>query len=455
MILSTISEFLTRYKIYNTGLGVAVSSGADSTALLHGLWSLQKEFGLTLFPLHVNYNLRGDDSREDLLFLKDLTEKLSLQFLYREYTHLSYNDTAIEEKARTLRYAFFKEMSHEKDISFIAVGHTQNDTVETILFRLLRGTGLYGARGIDSYAPPYIRPLISVSRTAILEYLHTNSIPWREDTSNQDTKYSRNALRHKVVPLLQEINPRAVENIARFGKSLQEYRQYEEQEYHHWKNTHCLFFEPARALIIQRNEKPYNPFLCRLFREFGTAIEERHLQIIHRAWNIPGVRSYPFPEDTRLHMFQNILLLSRKKSFRLCDKKEVIRPQKKTLSMGGGIQIHIARGDTTLTFDKTNNRVYINIQNFPLLVRSTEKGDRITPFGKTREYTVEELLKKAGVPRIIRNNYPVITTEDNTIVWVPAIAFSAQHRISTHPIYTLTVESAFLTTMLSPQKGVE
>lgn len=196
-------------------VGVAVSGGADSVCLLHVLRELAPRYGLELLVLHVNHNLRGDESRGDAEFVSDLAARLELPFVLRE-VDLSTRAGNLEQEARRARLSFFQELLTAGDVDRIAMGHTRSDQAETVLFRLLRGSGTAGLAGIRPVTTTgLVRPLIEVDRGAVLEYLAGHSLGWREDSTNATLDFARNRIRHGLLPqLAREWNPGIVDTLA-------------------------------------------------------------------------------------------------------------------------------------------------------------------------------------------------------------------------------------------------
>lgn len=186
----------------NAKVLVAVSGGIDSVVLFHVLRNL----GYDLSIAHCNFQLRGEDSNLDEDFVKNIAENNNVPFYIKRYELIG-KKGSIQEMARDLRYNWFEEIKNEKGYTVIAVGHHKEDSVETFLINLIRGTGISGLRGINVRLGSVVRPLINCSKVQINEYAKQNAIQYRLDKSNSDTKYLRNRIRHEVLPMLRELNP--------------------------------------------------------------------------------------------------------------------------------------------------------------------------------------------------------------------------------------------------------
>jgi len=185
---------------------LAVSGGIDSMVMLH----LFQECGFNIGVAHANFQLRGDESEGDEKFMEEICKKNAISFLTKRFETESYsksNHLSIQMAARELRYKWFNELLLEHRYDFLATAHHLNDSIETVLLNLVRGSGLEGFDGIASKNGKLIRPLLFATRLEIGNYAKENKIEWREDRSNATDDYSRNFIRHRIFPLLKELNP--------------------------------------------------------------------------------------------------------------------------------------------------------------------------------------------------------------------------------------------------------
>jgi tRNA(Ile)-lysidine synthase len=206
-MLDRVAEFIARHRMFEPGqrVGVAVSGGADSVFLLHAL----RELGLRLSVVHIEHGIRGAASIADADFVAQLATIFALPFHIR-HSDVPAIDGNLEEAARNVRQVFYSELIAAGAIDRVATGHTRSDQAETVLYRILRGSGLTGLAGILPVTREgLVRPLLEIDRTEIEAWLRQHQITWREDESNRDRSYARNRLRHDILPLLREnFNPR-------------------------------------------------------------------------------------------------------------------------------------------------------------------------------------------------------------------------------------------------------
>ena len=209
----------------DTPILLALSGGADSRALFHMLLS----YGAPLTVAHVDHGIRGEDAVRDSLFCQKLAHEAGVPFYLLKENVPSLaekNRLGIEEQARAVRYGFFEKIMREHNIPILATAHNADDNAETLLFRMARGTGLSGMCGI---APSrsfgdgvLIRPLLSVSKKQILDYCDQHQLGYVTDVTNSDVKYTRNRIRHRILPELTEVNSEALSHISSLCRVLSE-----------------------------------------------------------------------------------------------------------------------------------------------------------------------------------------------------------------------------------------
>lgn len=224
-MLKTVETFIREQDLIPSGAAVlcAVSGGADSVTMLHILYRLRDQLGFSLAAAHYNHRLRGAESDRDQQFVEQFVRLCCGEHRLSDGTilpavplYLGSGDvagqarlrgTGVEETARDMRYAFLRQAAAEAGADLIATAHTANDNVETILFHLARGSGLRGLGGILPRREEIIRPLLTVTRPQVEDYLRRQCLPHMEDSSNWNDDYTRNRIRHQVLPVLEELSP--------------------------------------------------------------------------------------------------------------------------------------------------------------------------------------------------------------------------------------------------------
>src|SRR5215813_14071817 len=254
---------------------VAVSGGADSMALLLALFQLRSVYNMTLIVAHVNHQLRGEEAEQDALFVEQQAARLGLPFHQTcvEVKALQQSSRiSVQQAARQLRYRFLYALQQALNATRIALGHTADDQAETLLMRLVRGSGPAGFAGIPAVRLPFIRPLISVSRPTIYSYLQSEHCPWIEDSSNAHMEYLRNRVRLDLLPKLQQYNPQIVRRLNELADMLRADSQVLEQRVDEWALQTLVWQARSRVEIG-----------CKLFGLAPVAIQRRLLRRVIEA----------------------------------------------------------------------------------------------------------------------------------------------------------------------------
>lgn len=218
-----IARAISDYNMISDGdaVVIALSGGADSVSLLCAMKQLSGQLGFTLSACHVNHGLRGEESDGDMRFCEELCERLGVQLeiLNTDVRSFQQKHESLEETARRVRYDFFARVSDGKKL---ATAHNSNDSAETVLLNMMRGTGLKGLCGIPPVRGNIIRPLIYCSRDEVEQFLGENSLSYVTDKTNLSDDYTRNKVRHLILPEMLKINPSLLDTISRMEKNLRE-----------------------------------------------------------------------------------------------------------------------------------------------------------------------------------------------------------------------------------------
>ncbi|MCR4607648.1 MAG: tRNA lysidine(34) synthetase TilS [Oscillospiraceae bacterium] len=225
--MKTITDLISRYDMLPPGSKVlcAVSGGADSMCLLHWLADNADALGISVSAAHFEHGIRGDESLRDMNFVEEACRAMQIPLFIGRGNVPEYAEErsmGLEEAARELRYEFLERTAGENGFDRIATAHNADDNAETVIFNLARGSGAAGICGIPPVRGKIVRPLLETCRSEIEKYLSDRGISHIEDSTNSSGQYSRNKIRHQIMPVLREINPSVSKAILRTGDMLRE-----------------------------------------------------------------------------------------------------------------------------------------------------------------------------------------------------------------------------------------
>lgn len=355
---------------------IATSGGMDSMALCHFLLSSDIKFSIA----HCNFQLRGEESIADELFVKSFAIKYGIPLYIEQYEteNLSnLNKTSIEEEARNLRYDFFHRLTIQYNFDALLTAHHLDDQVETILMRLISGSGIGGLQGIPHFREPnYYRPLLHTSRSEIEKYILGNNIEYRIDKSNLDSKYKRNKIRNEILPLIEEINPSYREAFNHASILATEYKAILEVNFERSKVDFMIHH--VLDLIPFHDKKYYSTALFYILSDFNPS----KIEINQLACSEISTESKRFQCGNEWVEFKNGKLYLIKEH----DRDEAIFDTIEDLLATDLLNVSI----TTESFK--SGFIYMDTDkiHFPLILRTPKDGDFIAPIGlngKTKKLT--------------------------------------------------------------------
>lgn len=317
-MIKAAAVFLKKYNIEEKTVLAAVSGGVDSSVLLFILNELKEEFKLDIKVVHLNHNWRGRESFDDMEFVKSFAKDLGLEF-YFEILEDDIKKT--ELSAREARYEFFERALKKFDSNICFLAHNKNDNVETLLYRIIKGTGVLGLSSIPVVRKPFYRPLLNFSREQIENFACENQIEFRVDSSNDDTKYKRNFIRQKILPEILKINDCALDSIgsliniaAEHNEIIEDYLAIVEKEVF---DLNCKDFTHNRPLIIRDKFLSLKPALQReiISRYFKGLLKNRDNKNILKIQNFiieNEASTLSINKDTFLKSWKNGVFLYKK-----------------------------------------------------------------------------------------------------------------------------------------------
>lgn len=431
-ILQRFRDFIKQQQLIEPGSKVllAVSGGMDSVAMCHLFHQSQIEFGIA----HGNFKLRGDDADKDEDFTRKLAHDLQVPFYSVVFETKKISEKrriSIQVAARDLRYEWLEKIRSENQYHTIATAHHTNDNLETFLINFIRGSGVKGLKGIPLKNNHIIRPLLCFTREEIGQWVKSGNVAYREDISNQQVKYTRNRIRHQILPVLKEINPgiynsfRSVQKILEQTDELIQHFIAEISKKsvirHHNKiliHIDEITRYPSVPLIIYELLHPYG---------FSSAIVS---DIAEHLNSQPGKLFYS-PSHTCL-LDRNVLIVEPR------NPKE-INSKEKHISQESAFLLHLSEG--TLkgekkqvaalgSFSTDPNQAYFDAQSltFPLTLRHPKEGDFFYPLGLSGKKKISDFLTDCKIPRTQKQKIWLVTSGEQ-IIWVVGYRTDNRFRI--------------------------
>ena len=424
-------QYISEHTLFNPGerVLIAVSGGRDSVLLAHLFNAAKYKFGIA----HCNFMLRGEESAGDEQFTRELAAGFGVSFHSIRFKTQEYADEhaiSIQMAARELRYEWFENILEEYGYQYVAVAHHQNDTVETILLNLVRGTGIAGLHGIAPKRGNIIRPMLFMTREEVDEHLKTDKISFREDSSNLSSKYARNKLRIEVIPKLKELNPKLEEtfhnNRLRFldlelilNQRVDEVREklfsFQEDNSIILKIDTLKGFTPLHTILFELL-KPYN-FKQPVVDDLISSLDSQ-----------PGKR---FESPThQILIDRDQLLLSRRQEDDL-HPLEITGNTSSVVSDGTEFKISIMDcASYTVRLDPDLAQLDADLLIYPLRLRTWQKGDRFRPFGFHGEKKLSDFFISLKLPLTIKRRIPVLENGNGEIICIPGFRIDDRYKIT-------------------------
>ncbi|MEM8764584.1 MAG: tRNA lysidine(34) synthetase TilS [Bacteroidota bacterium] len=388
---------------------IACSGGLDSVVLTN----LCHAMGLRLILAHCNFNLRGAESDADEDFVVALGKRLSIPvktISFETEKEKSKRNESVQMTARTLRYEWFNTLVSEGVGEYVLTAHHLDDTLETFLINLSRGTGIQGLTGIPEKQGYVVRPLLQSSRKELLSYAKAQGLSWREDQSNQDTKYLRNQIRKDIVPALKEIRPDFLERFQDTLRHLQATFQIQESRVNHIREQ--LFQKEEHRVVITLNELVQldslesHAFL--LFRPYGFTDSSELMKLFSA---MSGKILYSETHEL-LKDREHLILQDRKRN-----PKNEYRIEEGVQFVNAPLSLNLV--EIAEIGDSSSDIVFLDKEklNYPLLLRKWKNGDYFYPLGMLGKKKVSKYFKDEKVDVFAKQEQWLLTS-NGEIVWI-------------------------------------
>ncbi|UPT68088.1 MAG: tRNA lysidine(34) synthetase TilS [Sphingobacteriales bacterium JAD_PAG50586_3] len=416
-LAARLQDFVAEENLFSAGnhLLAAVSGGIDSMVLLHIL----QNTGHKLSVAHCNFKLRGDEADADEAFVRAYCKKNNLPLHAESFNTkdiAKQSGESIQMAARRLRYDWFNALLLAHEYAFVATAHNANDVAETFFVNLSRGTGLSGLTGIKPKMGNVVRPLLFATRADIEAYAKANKIKWRDDSSNQSVKYRRNLIRHKVIPIFENINPSfnqsIIKTIARLEQSNAVLKQFMDAALEE------VISEKDGKIYISikhiKKLKPLSLYLFELLHPYGFNAEQ--VEDIEQCLSHQSGQRFIAEEYELLHDRDFLIICPKKerdeREYTIeIDTKQVTTPVKLAFSVKtytAKINLKQPANVAILDFDKLT---------FPLTLRRWRVGDKFQPFGMSKGKLLSDFFKDSKLSKDEKDDLWILES-NGKIAWI-------------------------------------
>lgn len=432
---SRTAEYLRTLRVLKRGASflLAVSGGLDSMVMLHLFNRLKPRWDLRLSFAYIHHGLRRE-ADEEVTFLENIGREQSIPFFHKRVDVNAVHDmtkSSIQEVARSLRYDALEALRASCNAEWIATGHHADDQAETILLRVLSGSGIDALAGIRSVNGHIVRPLLNATRRELEAFAHSNAIAWMEDASNEEDAYRRNALRHHVLPAIQQwINPSVTATLSESARRFSELSEFLRHETMQLRK---------RWVEMQRDSATMN------LKAVKTALPFQQALVIHdvlrsisasepSVGDIEAVRGLIYAESGSSATLTHSLVAYRDASHITIAESFTEELQERTVSLGERILLPVGEFSSSVeaqpSFTPDTSVEYIDLEaaGTSWKLRPWRKGDRFHPLGVRGQKKVSDFFSEMRVPVRARRTVPLLEGESG-IIWVCGLRIDERFRI--------------------------
>ncbi|MFA5541516.1 MAG: tRNA lysidine(34) synthetase TilS [Bacteroidales bacterium] len=419
---------------------LAISGGIDSMVLCDLFLKSSYKFAIA----HCNFQLRGEESFRDENFVTNYCNKNNItlhKIRFDTYKHMDIEGISLQMAARDLRYRWFEDLLQENNYKYLATGHHGDDSIETFLINIIRGTGIAGLHGIQHKINNIIHPLLFTNREEISAYAKKNNIEFVEDSTNSSTKYTRNKIRHELIPLIKEISPNfqrtILKEIERFKETEQVFRTVIDQA-----KQEIFAFENDRINISIEKIKNLNPqriYLYEFLNEYNFN-ESTINSILESIYEKSSGKQF-FSETHRIVKDREYLILTQNNIIN--NNEYHISDNLTSIKFPLSLEMEFLKDLSFIKIPKTKDIAMLDADKleFPLILRKWKKGDYFYPYGLKGEKKISEFYKNLKYSIVDKENQWLLCSNDH-IVWVIGQRIDDRYKITnkTKTIYRIEIE---------------
>lgn len=444
-MITRVSEFLKEHGLTDKTIVVGFSGGYDSMCLLDVLYKIKKQEclgDLNIVAAHFNHNWRGEESLREQEVCKLFA--LSKGFDFFTKTAPS-NLKKTENDARIARYDFFEEAYENYDADAVFTAHNKDDNAETVLYRVIKGTGLVGLKGISVKRDYFYRPLLKISRAEIMTYCEENNLTPNNDSSNFDTSYRRNYLRLNIIPALEKINPSVKDSL----NTLAEVSRSEDAIIEEYLSTlrDKIFDDYSIVTSEYRKLSPQVKmrFLLEYVQSFNLDYDFKKINdlydFIEKNYNRRNGTTVSLATSKWLYVDEKIIEMIPRSLPKESIEEVIIDSEGEYLVGGKKFIVKPYVEEEVFIFpESTANFVYVDLSNInlPMVVRSRKEGDTINPFGMSGSMKLKKFLNSKGVNRHKRDDILILANKDE-VLWAVGVGISNKVAVVDKPTHVIEV----------------
>lgn len=411
-MLNKVKDYIKKYNLLNDNelYIVALSGGADSVALL----LLLDEMGYKVHAAHCNFHLRGTESDRDELFCESLCQQKSIPFHRIHFDTLTYAEThkvSVEMGARELRYRYFEQLRKDLDAVGVCVAHHRDDSVETVLLNIVRGTGLRGLTGIQPRNGNILRPLLCVSRQEIEAYLQTKGQEYVTDSTNLEDDVLRNKVRLNVLPMLKELNPAVCENIQNMTMHLTEAQKVLDRLVENYKEFKCITFKELDEI----GSREY--LLFEWLKNYGfNGTQVQQIMEAETGGIVTSSLKYDVLKDRESYIVEPSLE----------PLKPLRIPEDGTYILNNEVKFTVKKVPVWVSKDAAIATLDASKVCFPLTVRRVKEGDWMIPYGMEGRKLLSDLMTDRKMTLFEKRRQLLVVDAHDTIIWLVGIRINNQ-----------------------------
>ena len=419
MIVEKVTNFISKNNLTGTFI-VAFSGGYDSMCLL----DILNKSGYDTVAVHLNHNWRGKESLEDENNCFEFCRQNNIKF-YSETLDdkVEKNETA----AREARYQFFKRCANKFNSNIVFTAHNFDDNAETILYRIIKGTGTIGLQGIAEQRGIFYRPLLKVTREEIENYCRLNNLKPNIDSSNYNTNYRRNFIRHKILPVLKEINPKVPEALNTLSDIA--------------KDENLLIDNYLPSNILEASEIEQKRIIYRILNEYNIEYDKKKIDYIQKFID----ENKKSKSGKKMSLTQDLWLFINNKKVEIIEKTEK-NPQEIHITGTGKYnfeeyEFSIDKAEYTPSTlpDDHDFKAYIETDNINFTLRHRKDGDIIIPLGSSGHQKLKKYLNEKKIPQHEKDRL-LMLCNNNNVMWVAGVGLSNELKVVHRATHVLTLK---------------